>query len=46
LLVCHAEGRASGQRIGAGPVRVLDSIDQMREFSPGEVLVADTTDPD
>jgi pyruvate,water dikinase len=39
-------GRAIGQRIGAGPVRVLDSIDQMHEFSPGEVLVADTTDPD
>jgi pyruvate, water dikinase len=27
-------------------VRVLDSIDQMHEFSHGEVLVADMTDPD
>jgi len=40
------EGRAIGQRIGAGPVRVLRSIDQMKEFVPGEVLVADMTDPD
>ena len=40
------EGRAIGQRIGAGPVRVLQSIDQMKEFVPGDVLVADMTDPD
>ena len=40
------EGRAIGQRIGAGPVRVLTSVEQMHEFSPGEVLVADMTDPD
>jgi pyruvate,water dikinase len=41
-----AEGRAIGQRIGAGPVRVLDSVDQMHDFNAGEVLVADMTDPD
>lgn len=40
------EGRAIGQKIGAGPVRVLTSVDQMRAFVPGEVLVADMTDPD
>ncbi|MGP3533876.1 phosphoenolpyruvate synthase [Microbacterium sp. RD1] len=40
------EGRAIGQRIGAGPVSVLTSIDQMHEFQPGNVLVADMTDPD
>jgi pyruvate, water dikinase len=40
------EGRAIGQRIGAGSVRVLTSVEQMHEFSPGEVLVADMTDPD
>jgi pyruvate,water dikinase len=40
------EGRAIGQKIGAGPVRVLTSIDQMHDFNPGEVLVADMTDPD
>ncbi len=40
------EGRAIGQRIGAGPVRVLASVEAMHEFVPGEVLVADMTDPD
>ncbi len=40
------EGRAIGQRIGAGPVRILTSIDQMHSFTPGDVLVADMTDPD
>lgn len=39
-------GRAIGQRIGAGPVRVLDSIAHMDRFQPGDVLVADMTDPD
>ena len=42
----RVEGRAIGARIGAGKVRVLDSIDRMHEFQPGEVLVADMTDPD
>ncbi len=41
-----AEGRAIGQKAGAGPVRVLQSADQMRDFNAGEVLVADMTDPD
>lgn len=40
------EGRAIGQRIGAGTVRVLRSIDEMHDFVPGDVLVADMTDPD
>ncbi|WP_440711769.1 phosphoenolpyruvate synthase [Herbiconiux sp. YIM B11900] len=40
------EGRAIGQRIGAGPVRVLKDAGQMGEFNPGDVLVADMTDPD
>ncbi|WP_159500270.1 phosphoenolpyruvate synthase [Microbacterium sp. 18062] len=39
-------GRAIGQRIGAGSARILTSIDQMDGFRPGEVLVADMTDPD
>ncbi|GAA1325318.1 phosphoenolpyruvate synthase [Brachybacterium rhamnosum] len=42
----RVEGRAIGARIGAGPVRVLTSIEQMHDFVPGEVLVADMTDPD
>jgi len=40
------EGRAIGQKIGAGPVTVLDHIDEMVDFQPGSVLVADMTDPD
>lgn len=40
------EGRAIGQRIGAGPVRVLRDATQMSEFRTGDVLVADMTDPD
>jgi len=40
------EGRAIGQKVGSGPVRVLKSADQMRDFHAGEVLVADMTDPD
>lgn len=39
-------GRAIGQKIGAGPVRVMSSLAQMGEFRAGEVLVADMTDPD
>lgn len=40
------EGRAIGQKIGAGTTRVLTTVDQMHEFNEGEVLVADMTDPD
>jgi pyruvate,water dikinase len=39
-------GRAIGQKIGAGPVRVMTSLAQMDQFHEGEVLVADMTDPD
>ncbi len=41
-----AEGRAIGQRIGAGQVRVLSSIEEMASFQDGDVLVASMTDPD
>lgn len=40
------EGRAIGQKIGAGAVKVLSDIEQMHEFTAGDVLVADMTDPD
>ena len=40
------EGRSVGQRIGSGPVRLVDSIEQMSTVQPGEVLVTDMTDPD
>lgn len=40
------EGRAIGQRIGAGVVRVVKSLDEMDQVQSGDVLVADMTDPD
>ncbi len=43
---CLVEGRAIGQKIGAGSVRILSSIDQMNRVQPGDVLVTDMTDPD
>jgi pyruvate,water dikinase len=39
-------GKSVGERIGAGPVRVIKDVSQLPEFRPGEVLVADMTDPD
>uniref|UniRef100_UPI00046F5EF4 phosphoenolpyruvate synthase n=1 Tax=Vibrio parahaemolyticus TaxID=670 RepID=UPI00046F5EF4 len=40
------EGRAIGQRIGKGPVRLVESLDQMSLVQEGDVLVTDMTDPD
>ena len=40
-----AEGRAIGQKIGAGPVRLVSDISQMERVQPGDVLVTDMTDP-
>ena len=40
------EGRAIGQRIGAGRARVVDSIEDMYQVEAGDVLVTDMTDPD
>jgi pyruvate,water dikinase len=40
-----AEGRAIGQKIGAGPVRLVSSIAEMDRVQPGDVLVTDMTDP-
>jgi pyruvate,water dikinase len=40
------EGRSIGQRIGSGEARVIQSIAQMDEVAPGDVLVTDMTDPD
>ena len=39
------EGRAIGQKIGTGPVRVVHSIDDMDQVQAGDVLVTDMTDP-
>jgi pyruvate,water dikinase len=40
-----AEGRAIGQKIGTGPVRVVESIADMDTVQAGDVLVTDMTDP-
>jgi pyruvate,water dikinase len=40
-----ATGRAVGQKIGAGPVRVVPNASQMDSVKPGDVLVTDITDP-
>ena len=39
-------GRSVGERIAAGPVRVIQSVKDLHRFQAGEVLVADRTDPD
>jgi pyruvate,water dikinase len=39
------EGRAIGQKIGTGPVRVIHNIADMDQVQAGDVLVTDMTDP-
>ncbi|RCV89423.1 phosphoenolpyruvate synthase [Billgrantia montanilacus] len=39
-------GRAIGQRIGRGAVKIVFSPDDMDKVKPGDVLVTDMTDPD
>jgi len=41
-----AEGRAIGQKIGAGRARIVKSIDEMDRVQAGDVLISDMTDPD
>ena len=41
-----ATGRAIGARIGAGTARVVASTAELDQVRPGEVIVADMTDPD
>jgi len=40
-----AEGRAIGQKIGTGPVRLVHNLSEMDKVQPGDVLVTDMTDP-
>ncbi len=40
-----ASGRAIGQKVGAGPVRLVHSTSEMDKVQPGDVLVTDMTDP-
>jgi pyruvate,water dikinase len=43
--VVLVEGRAIGQKIGTGPVRVVHNISEMDQVQSGDVLVTDMTDP-
>ena len=40
-----SEGRAIGQKIGTGPVRLVSDVAEMEKVQPGDVLVTDMTDP-
>jgi pyruvate, water dikinase len=40
-----AEGRAIGQKIGTGPVRLVSNISEMDKVQAGDILVTDMTDP-
>ncbi len=40
------EGRSIGQRIGEGRARIIRDVTQMDRVQPGDVLIADMTDPD
>lgn len=40
-----AHGRAIGQKVGTGPVRLVHNISEMDKVQPGDVLVTDMTDP-
>jgi pyruvate, water dikinase len=39
-------GRSIGQKIGAGRARIVRQVTEMQRVQPGDVLVADMTDPD
>ena len=41
-----ATGRAIGQKIGSGPVRLILNAKEMSRVQQGDVLVTDMTDPD
>jgi pyruvate,water dikinase len=40
------QGRAIGQKIGSGIAKIIDDVADMDRIQPGDVLVADMTDPD
>ncbi|HET9471415.1 MAG TPA: phosphoenolpyruvate synthase, partial [Usitatibacter sp.] len=42
----RVQGRAVGEKIAAGPVRIVRNSADLEAFRPGDVLVADTTSPD
>ena len=42
----HVIGNSVGAKIGAGPVHVIESVNEIKNFKKGEVLVTEMTDPD
>jgi pyruvate,water dikinase len=40
-----ADGRAIGQKVGTGPVRLVHNVSEMEKVQAGDVLVTDMTDP-
>lgn len=41
-----AQGKAVGNKVGVGKVKIISSIYEFKNFNDGDVLVADTTNPD
>ncbi|MGE5837504.1 MAG: phosphoenolpyruvate synthase [Acidobacteriota bacterium] len=41
-----ATGRAVGEKVAAGPARIIRNVAELRDFRSDDVLVADTTTPD
>jgi len=39
-------GKSAGARVGVGTARIVRSTDDLHHFKPGEVLIAEMTDPD
>lgn len=39
-------GRAIGEKIGAGPAKLINNLHELKSFQDGDVLVTDMTDPD
>ncbi len=44
--VMLAQGRAIGQRVGAGKIRLVSDASEMDKVQPGDILVTSMTDPD
>jgi len=40
------QGKSVGEKIGAGPVKVISSVREIERFKEGEILVTQMTDPD
>ncbi|CQD20166.1 pyruvate dikinase [Mycobacterium europaeum] len=41
-----AEGRSVGEKVATGVAKRIEHLDQLSEFQPGQVLIADITTPD